>query len=306
MVNARLFAARSRVLIAASGLALIIGWPDFVANPLTAAIGFLVIGLTGVVHSLGLNDRWLRTEEGLACSAGFLIVTLGGSTVSALWLLWLASAAIGVLARGGRVGGMGRILIVGVLISPLALHGPNPDTLGLLIAGMALLMSTGRVSLETAELLRDPLTGALTRGAFEAEAARRLTHSAEGEPIALVMIDLDDFGLINKTEGHRAGDSRLAAAAAIMSSSIRDEDIFGRVGGDEFAILTASDSPMAVADRLVAELSAGGSPGSAGVARMPDDGEEPATLLSSADDALRSAKRDGKDRALRAKEPTYT
>lgn len=293
------------MLIAATGLTLIIGWPHFISNPLTAAIGFLVIGLTGVVHGLGLKDRWLRVEEALACSAGFMIVTLGGSTVSALWLLWLTSAAIGVLARGGRVGNTGRILILLVLVSPLALHGPNPDTLGLLIAGLALLMSTGRVSLETAELLRDPLTGALTRGAFEAEAARRLVHAGEGESIALVMVDLDDFGLINKNEGHKAGDSRLASAAAIMSGSIRDEDIFGRVGGDEFAILTASDSPMAVADRLVAELSAGGSPGSAGVARMPDDGEEPATLLYSADEALRSAKREGKDQAARSKVLSY-
>ena len=164
---------------------LLLADPDVHMHTYAAAIGLGVIGLTGVVERLVVHERWLKLEEALSCIAAVFIVGVGGGQVTAITLLWLVAAAVGVLARGGRVGGAGRVLVLGALFSPLFLHGTmSAENLGLAVGSIALLLATGRISRETGELLRqarydadhDALTGLLARDAFRA--ARGCTRAA--------------------------------------------------------------------------------------------------------------------------------
>jgi diguanylate cyclase (GGDEF)-like protein/PAS domain S-box-containing protein len=115
---------------------------------------------------------------------------------------------------------------------------------------------------------RDPLTGLLNRGGFEAEALRMVAEG-RGERAALLCIDLDHFKPVNDTHGHPAGDAVLRAFAQRIARLVRPTDIVARLGGDEFAILlsgvdTASGASM-VADKVVA---AAGQPFEVGALRV--------------------------------------
>ncbi len=100
----------------------------------------------------------------------------------------------------------------------------------------------------------DFLTHALSRGAFEQRAREALAHAADqGLPLALVMLDIDHFKQINDRHGHAAGDQVLTKFARTTRQTLRDGDLFGRVGGDEFAILlpeTGQAHAMEVVERL--------------------------------------------------------
>jgi diguanylate cyclase (GGDEF)-like protein len=155
----------------------------------------------------------------------------------------------------------------------------------------------------------DELTGLVNRRRFlealeaEVERARLLAT-----PFAVVLADLDDFKRINDGHGHHAGDLALRSFGRLLSEQIRDFDVAGRLGGEEFAVLlpqTNVKEAMAVAARIrdalaTASIDVGDGfavrlTASLGVA---DSGSSTSTdeLLRRADDALYSAKRAGKDR----------
>jgi diguanylate cyclase (GGDEF)-like protein len=91
---------------------------------------------------------------------------------------------------------------------------------------------------------RDFLTGALSRKGFES-AAQRLSRSAwaQGEPLSLLIIDLDHFKSINDTFGHAGGDTVLRAFVHSTRILLRRSDVLGRIGGEEFAVLLAGTGP---------------------------------------------------------------
>ncbi len=91
-----------------------------------------------------------------------------------------------------------------------------------------------------AEALRDTLTGLGNHRAFQEEMERQWAAATRhGQPLALAIVDLDDFKGINDARGHAAGDLLLRQAATIMASYLRRSDRAFRVGGDEFAIILA-------------------------------------------------------------------
>ncbi|HEY9234017.1 MULTISPECIES: GGDEF domain-containing protein [Phenylobacterium] len=96
---------------------------------------------------------------------------------------------------------------------------------------------------------RDPLTPLLNRRAFMRELARVRTFSQRyGSPASLVYFDLDDFKAVNDRYGHAAGDACLCAVAERLLSHVRESDVVGRMGGDEFAVILAqADRPTAMA-----------------------------------------------------------
>jgi diguanylate cyclase (GGDEF)-like protein len=126
-----------------------------------------------------------------------------------------------------------------------------------------------------------------------------------GAPPAVLFVDVDDFKTVNDTLGHGAGDDLLVTVAGRLTADVRADDVVARLGGDEFAVLlTFADGERLrnVADRLLASLRApmelagssvtvtasiGGALGATG-----DTAER---LLHSADTAMYSAKRSGKD-----------
>ena len=147
----------------------------------------------------------------------------------------------------------------------ISLMGPNEDVasalylagLLALVAGMcawqAHLQEQGRR--ELARMSRtDPLTGTLNRRGFnervEAELARA---ERSGEPVALVLVDLDGFKHVNDARGHAAGDALLCWVADMLRRGLRPSDAAGRLGGDEFALLLpgiGADAAREVAERV--------------------------------------------------------
>ncbi len=157
----------------------------------------------------------------------------------------------------------------------------------------------------------DELTGVHNRRHFMEVARRELRRAAERErPAAAIMIDVDHFKRVNDALGHHVGDEVLREVAQRCLRALRDEDIFGRYGGEEFVVLLPETSEeqalRSVAERLRARV--GGTPIttsrhpvevtiSLGVAgALP--GEPLDRLLERADLALLAAKRAGRNRAL--------
>lgn len=156
--------------------------------------------------------------------------------------------------------------------------------------------------------MRDHLTGLYNRRVFEAMLEVE-TRKRSSKPFSLLLIDLDNFKLVNDTYGHGTGDQVLVAVARMLRLSFRKSDIVSRYGGEEFAVLlpeTAPDSARQVAERFrenVAALSLGAGPDkirptvSVGIASIAYRfGIEVADVIDEADRALYRAKASGKDR----------
>lgn len=151
----------------------------------------------------------------------------------------------------------------------------------------------------------DPLTGVANRRHLEKEIRHAIAWARRGRVAALLMIDLDGFKGINDNQGHLAGDQLLVRISDAIRGSVREVDLVGRYGGDEFMlILHDTDLPSAaeVATRVVESVRSikiGGPPGvgvtaSVGLAvTAPGDDEE--TLVERADRFAYEAKSQGGD-----------
>jgi diguanylate cyclase len=159
----------------------------------------------------------------------------------------------------------------------------------------------------------DALTGLPNRRSFEEALAEEAARSqSEGEPLAVLILDVDHFKRVNDTYGHPTGDRVLRGVAMATRSALRPTDRPGRLGGEEFAILlpgTAADAARGVAERLRESVAAQtfavsedepstlSVTASFGVAeRRP--GETGDAMLARADAALYEAKRTGRNRVV--------
>ena len=160
---------------------------------------------------------------------------------------------------------------------------------------------------------RDSLTGMLNRGSLLTEFERELSRVRRGgKALSLAMFDLDHFKQLNDAHGHPAGDEVLRAVAASMRSSIRQQDILGRYGGEEFALVmpdSDAEAAMRVAERIRAAVQTRGVQWqhrrlsitiSGGIASYAVHGESGEKLIAAADAALYEAKRNGRNRVLLA------
>ncbi|MDB4886508.1 MAG: putative rane protein [Gemmatimonadetes bacterium] len=166
-------------------------------------------------------------------------------------------------------------------------------------------------------VLSDSLTGCLNRRGFEQALAREISRASRaGTELALLVLDLDHFKMVNDTHGHPAGDEVLRAAGRLLLQTARVGDIVARVGGEEFAVLlptTGVDGGLHFASRLCDlvrahpfSIAAHAPPirvtTSIGVAAVAprntrESGGDGAVLARHADMALYAAKRTGRDRA---------
>jgi diguanylate cyclase (GGDEF)-like protein len=155
---------------------------------------------------------------------------------------------------------------------------------------------------------RDPLTGLANHRRFQEVLGKELALArSESRPLAVVLVDLDDFKRINEARGHPFGDEVLGAVADSLRSAMRGLGIVGRVGGDEFGIvLPDADAQrayaLAEAARTAVENAVpvrGGLSCSAGIAGYPDDAKGAGALLQLADGAVRWAKQSGSGRTAR-------
>jgi diguanylate cyclase (GGDEF)-like protein len=150
--------------------------------------------------------------------------------------------------------------------------------------------------------LTDPLTGLANRRAWEEELRREVARARRNSHrLALVMLDIDHFKQLNDTQGHQAGDSVLAEAAASWRDAVRTTDFLARYGGDEFAMLLP-DCPAEYGQTVLERIRTAIPPGcscSAGIAYW-NGAETAESLLSRADAALYEAKRAGRNTAVTA------
>jgi diguanylate cyclase (GGDEF)-like protein len=159
---------------------------------------------------------------------------------------------------------------------------------------------------------RDPLTGVGNRRAFDALLHREIAartgpagrRGVDGSPLALLILDIDDFKGINDEHGHQVGDAVLREAATRTQAILRSTDTLARIGGDEFAVIAPGGrgegaQRMAEAISTAVGLRESDRRGpvptaSVGWAVFPDDGTDFETLMHAADERMLMLKGNGR------------
>jgi diguanylate cyclase (GGDEF)-like protein len=223
--------------------------------------------------------------------------------------------SVPVLRRGWAVGRLELVVTLYPLLQRTLVFAAITGLSGVAALGLAYLLAVGvRREVEGAEqrldelAFIDPVTGLYNRAAANqhlqgmVERARQL-----GEGFGLMLLDLDDFKLINDTLGHAVGDEVLKLLGQRLRHGLRASDMVFRFGGDEFIVV--SDGPLqhgggerlgrAAMLSLQTPLQVGAHEiyvrASAGIARFPDDAEDVQALLRAADTAMYGAKAAGKN-----------
>jgi diguanylate cyclase (GGDEF)-like protein len=284
--------------------------------PLGVAAGLFAVADARLEHS----DRpeyvmffaWALSEVTIASA-----VALSGGPREAT-LSWIA---IPVITLSARFSLRGVIVGVGIAISLVVAVAFGTDTAGTLdnppvvTAPVALILAIAVLSTalmesdmhHRGEAVIDSLSGMLNRKAL-ASRVSELGQQSEitGEPVGMILGDLDQFKEVNDTQGHAAGDAALTDVAYLLRKRLRAFDLAYRVGGEEFLILLpGADTPecariaeelrAAVASEPVGEgtmltISFGASASARG------EGFDYARVFAAADEALYEAKSDGRNR----------
>jgi diguanylate cyclase (GGDEF)-like protein/PAS domain S-box-containing protein len=161
----------------------------------------------------------------------------------------------------------------------------------------------------------DPLTGVYNHRYMQEYLNHRLLEARRsGQPVSVLMLDLDHFRNLNELYGHDVGDRALRVVASCMQHALRGQDVACRYGGEEFAMILAGApfaAALSAAERVRRRVEAASPVGpgaqpvtcSIGVATFPDHASTTASLLKAADIALFQAKRSGRNR-IAGYEPT--
>jgi diguanylate cyclase (GGDEF)-like protein len=275
------------VVLAFSNVARVVG-----LDGLVAAIGNIAFVGTGIFT---LVVAFLAWRSGNQAAGWFLIAWVMLETFA------IATAVRLLIGRAEQAEGL---LYYGLPLSIVAA--------AILVAlGVADRLREQRLALSDAErrAQTDPLTGVLNRRSLiEHLDAACLRARARGLPIALLFIDLDHFKEINDTFGHAAGDACLHAIIGPIQTELRQSDVIGRYGGEEFVVMLSSADIAAahpIAERIrnrVADvrIEGYGTPirltCSIGVATSDTLGVWGEHLIAQADAAVYAAKRSGRNR----------
>jgi diguanylate cyclase (GGDEF)-like protein len=155
---------------------------------------------------------------------------------------------------------------------------------------------------------RDVLTGLPNRALLADRLAQSMEYAQRhGRKVALLFVDLDNFKKINDSMGHSVGDALLISVATRLQACVRASDTVSRLGGDEFVVLltevTMTQDAVIVAGKLITAMFEPHGIGShrvritvsVGISLYPDDGADAESLLASADAAMYSAKKAGRN-----------
>ena len=284
---------------------------------------------SAVVAAVALPTQLLANDP--ASAALFVGVVLSILCLAAAAIAWQLHAPAGSRARtilvacfgaaGGilLVRGLGAVFVadaVAAVLRPTGLGAVATLTVFAAAIGTTLaflLLQKERAEGEVQRLATmDPLTGAYNRRTFHEIGERELGRARRaGQPLSIVMIDIDNFRAINDKYGSKVGDEVLQRFADLLRSALRKEDMVVRFGGDEFVVLlpeVPGPGAVVVAGRIrraVAaapiEVAAGqfAVTASLGVAARLDEGPESMDgLLDRAGSALSLAKERGRNRVV--------
>lgn len=210
----------------------------------------------------------------LAVALTIVVVIFSGRMHDGV-LVWLALFPpipfyLGGVQRGLRLCALFGAIVLGALCVAVLVGGPNaPTWVAMLNAGGALLAATGLSFLyeqsrgDAQQRLAvaantDPLTGVANRRGFvEGFEVRRRFVERAGAPMSVLVLDLDHLKPINDALGHAAGDLIIQHVASVLQGVIRAQDLLGRMGGDEFALIlpdTTLDGALKLAEKLQVTL----------------------------------------------------
>ncbi|HXZ48531.1 MAG TPA: GGDEF domain-containing protein [Usitatibacter sp.] len=319
------------------------------AGALAAAAGLLALSMTLQAGALLAFDRralptWVHTAVIAAVAVPVVLVASEASTAILFGGLVFGTllAALALLAwqRPRARRGFGRSLLAACYATasiaclaraiaaalssrPLAVFdaAAGGQALGFLAASAAavassfafLLMHKERADAQALRLATlDPTTGAYNRRTFHEIAEREMSRARRaGQPLSIIMVDIDHFRVVNEKHGHRVGDEVLARLADTLRASLRKEDMLVRYGGEEFLVLlpdVPGPGAVVVAGRLRKAVAATeieveaiklALTVSAGVAARLDEGPESVDrLVARAEEALGLAKSRGRNRVV--------
>ena len=316
-------------------------WSIEVGNTLLLG-GLALEALAAWRFATGQTPRWLMTVAAMAVLARYPLNLLGGNgaahrvavaSLLAAGLFGIAGWAV-LWLRAERtrlqfvVGGCTLMLAAVVMLRGVlaawpgqgfALFDANAIQVATFLALFLLMLinGVGMVLLDTERTgerlntlaTRDSLTGVSNRRDFERRLKVMLASaSRNGYPLTLMAVDLDHFKHINDTYGHPVGDAVLRAFAARCEAAVRESDVVGRVGGEEFMVGMNGASlaeATAAAERLRLAVADGGIAATPQVSvdltvsiglAMLAEGDDAAALVARADAALYRAKRNGRNR----------
>ena len=254
---------------------------------------------------------WAASELIIAAS-----VAVSGSSGLAM-LCWLAIPIVTLVARFSDRGILAGSLIAVALLLGVAFgvdSGAVTSNPTLVIAPLALVLVVAIFSLalmrsdaeHRSRAVLDPLTSMLNRTALEGRARELAEQSAiTGEPVGMLVADLDDFKAINDTHGHGMGDAVLRNVAYVVRKQLRAFDLAYRIGGEEFLVLLPGAREaecLTVAEQIRSAVEAESTEGvrvtlSCGVnASRAGEAFDFAAVFAACDAALYAAKREGRNR----------
>jgi len=277
-----------------------------------AAIGLACCTASALFHAL-IPDVTVLARGGagpillaIGCAVLFAVLNTGLIAVAAHtadpetpWreVLWCRESAILDIVE----------LCLGVIVAITC--GLNPALLILALPPVVLLQRSLLHAQLQAAARTDAKTGLLNAAAWQREADTEIVRARRtGETLALLIIDIDHFKRVNDTHGHLIGDQVLVEMAATLRSQLREYDVVGRFGGEEFVVLLPRadlSEARQVAERLRSRVGRMMIPAddvmvtvtiSAGVAIMRLHGDDLIELLTAADVALYRAKELGRNR----------
>jgi diguanylate cyclase (GGDEF)-like protein len=263
-------------------ISLLLPHPDSVHE-----LGGLVCGSLAILSALfvfAFGDRLPLWTYGVFVASGSVLISIGihfggyapGTPSYALFYLWIGLFSFNFFTLRAALSQMVLSSVCHLVV--LVVDGSGTFFLTDWVVTWGVLFVTGLTVGWLSGQVRtladtDSLTGLRNRRAWDHELERELAHAKRsGDPLSVILIDIDGLKAINDRQGHQAGDRMLKEAAAAFSGAVRSGDLVARLGGDEFGVLLRACSADGARVSIERLQGATATPFCAGSAQW--DGEE--------------------------------
>jgi len=266
--------------------------------------GSLSLGVGAFYYFAAAITLWLARQERLAARWPIIVLTA------------VHAGVLSIGAYGTFHGSTGQDEVPSVMSWFGLIHFETIIfRLGTAVFILALVKERNEAATRTAANI-DALTGIANRAAFMESGERIMARCRrESAPVSVVMFDLDRFKAVNDTYGHAVGDDVIRKFCEVAAAALRPDDVFGRIGGEEFAAVLAGSGIEAAgvrADRICASFAetcrfvgdhAVNATVSGGVSASANGEHALSALLEYSDVALYRAKAEGRNRVMRGDQP---